>query len=275
MIFGAFTAAVLYCLLVFTVLSEYLYNPVGVIVIFFLSVFITFGADSVKELLKTTIIAAIISFALGGFASAMFYFINISDFIGDFVNIYIHNFSLKFLIFSISGFYILIKFITIWYKKITVKKQVFYDVMIFFEDKKIKLKALVDTGNSLYEPISGKPVIISEFNAVKEIIPDNFKEFFENDKNGDGEKIYEYFSFDDFSRRIRIIPFSSLGKRKGAIVGLLTDKAVIYSEKNLCFETPVIGIYNFKLSEKNDYNALLNPKMIENIEYTHRETIKE
>ncbi len=261
LLFGAFFSSATYCVITFVDFLNFLYNPLWILIILIFSVFITFGAANIKELLKNTIFFIVTSFAAGGLATALFYFCNISNFIGNFIDIYIHNFSLKFLIFSISFFYILLKFVIVQYKKITIKRRVFCGAEIFLKDKRTTLKALIDTGNSLYEPISGKPVIIAELSALKKVIPDGMNNFFEKNGNSVPDKIYDCIKFGDFDIELRIIPFSSIGKRKGAIMGFLADKAVIHYEKEFCFEKAVIGICDFKLSATDDYNALLNPQM--------------
>jgi len=266
LMFGAFFSSVIYCVITFADFLNFLCNPLCILIILVFSVFITFGAANVKELLRNTIFFIVTSFAVGGLATALFYFCNISDFIGNFIDIYIHNFSLKFLIFSTSFFYILLKFIIVQYRKITIKKQVFCGAEIFFKDKKTTLNALIDTGNSLYEPISGKPVIVAEFSALKKVIPKEMSDFFTENSDSVPDKIYDYIKFGNSDIELRIIPFSSIGKRKGAIMGFFADKAIIHCEKDFCFEKVIIGICNFKLSGTNDYNALLNPQMFKDID---------
>ena len=263
LLFGAFFSSVMYCVITFADFLNFLYNPLCILIIMIFSVFITFGAADIKELLRNIIFFAVISFSVGGLATALFYFCNIFDFIGNFIDIYIHNFSLKFLIFSTSLFYLVLKFIIVQYKKITIKKQVFCGAEIFLKDKKITLKALVDTGNSLYEPISGKPVIIAELDALKKVMPEKMNDFFMQNGNSVSDKIYDYIKFGGSDVEFRIIPFSSIGKKNGAIIGFFADKAIIHTEKDFYFEKAIIGICDFKLSGTDDYNALLNPKMLE------------
>ncbi len=262
LIFGAFLASILYCCIIFVDILRFLYNPAGVLSVLIFSVFVTFGAESLKILLKNVFEVVVVSFAVGGFATALFYFFNISDFIGNFISIYIHNFSLKFLVFSVSIFYFVLKIIVGWYKKIILKRQSFCRAEVFFNDKKVFLNALIDTGNSLYEPISGKPVIVSEFNAVKDIVPPRIRDFFCGKDKNDFAKIYDYIKDIDSAFEFRIIPFSSIGKTHGFILGFFADKVIIYYDTNICLEKVIIGICDVKLSDGNNYNALLNPEML-------------
>ncbi len=261
-ILGAFLASILYCCVIFIDFFRCCYNPIGILIILMISVFVAFGARSLKSFFKSIFQVIVISFAIGGFATALFYFFNISDFIGNFINIYIHNFSLKFLFFSVSIFYFILKAFVSWYKKSIIRKQVFCKMEVFLKGKKVFLNALIDTGNSLYEPISGKPVIVSEFHAVEEIIPIEVRDFFAKDNKNDFTKIYDYIKNTDNDFDFRIIPFCSVGKRQGFIVGFFADRVIIYYDNNVCLEKVIIGISNVKLSRENTYNALLNPEML-------------
>lgn len=50
-------------------------------------------------------------------------------------------------------------------------------VNIAYKGKEVKLKALIDTGNSLTETFSGFPVILGESESLENIIPDAVREF--------------------------------------------------------------------------------------------------
>ena len=55
-----------------------------------------------------------------------------------------------------------------------LKGKLFVPVSIFIGGKKLDLKALVDTGNSLHDPLSNLPVVIVELDSIKEMLPQNF-----------------------------------------------------------------------------------------------------
>ncbi len=260
---GSFTASLLYCCVIFVDSLNLLYNPLGIIFIFIVSVFITFGANNFKSLLKKSLIVMLISISIGGLATFIFYFFNLSNFIGNFVKVYIQNFSLSFLVISIVIFYIFLKLVIFWYQKVIIQKQKFYNIEIFLNGNRVKLNALVDTGNSLCDPISGKPIIISEFEKIKKILPSEFNDFFSKTGETDLEKIYDFMKENSTGLEIRILPFSSLGKTKGLIVGFLSDKTVVYTNDKMRFDKAIIGICTSKLSQNDTFDALLNPKMID------------
>ncbi len=137
------------------------------------------------------------------------------------------------------------------------KKVIYYKINIKCSDKIVSVKALVDTGNSLVEPISNKPVIVAEYSALKDILPCKLIEIYENKKESNLMEIISSISEDSFRKSIRIIPFKSVGKEKGMMIGFVADSARINDN---VINKPIIGICRFSLSKNGLYSALLSPK---------------
>ncbi len=156
-----------------------------------------------------------------------------------------------FLIFSAVLAYIAV----IVFKHITKESACYYNVNIICNDKSVSTIGFVDTGNSLVEPISKKPVIIAEFNAIKELLPEALAYIY--DKEGSLSEIIEAISDDNFRRCIRIIPFKSIGNENGILIGFVADRADIGSN---CIKKPVVAIYRCPLSKGGGYNTLLSPR---------------
>lgn len=137
------------------------------------------------------------------------------------------------------------------------KDMEYYSIDIRCSDKIININALVDTGNSLVEPISKKPVIVAEYSALKEILPCKLVEIYENKKESNLMEIISAISEDSFRNSLRIIPFKSVGKEKGMMIGFVADSVKI---DNNIINKPVIGICRFNLSKRGLYNALISPE---------------
>lgn len=108
------------------------------------------------------------------------------------------------LIGGLIGFFtIIISFKSI--KNKLSKKDMLCNISIIFEEGKVDVNAIIDTGNFLKEPLTGKPVIIVEKDVLKSVIPvdilGNMQEIIS------GTKILE----DKYMSKIRLIPFSALG----------------------------------------------------------------
>lgn len=105
-------------------------------------------------------------------------------------------------ILSVMGGGAVIFMITAWILKKNRGKNHLCQVTLLGCDGKIKVTALVDSGNSLVEPISGKPVSIVEsgvFHGLWKEVPQQY----------------------------RVIPYHSIGKKKGILKGYLLPEIEI------------------------------------------------
>ena len=116
---------------------------------------------------------------------------------------------------------------------------VFYDVEILGKGQRLQVKALYDTGNTLTEPISGKPVSIVEKTYMEEILK--------------LEEGYEY----------KCIPFRSIGKENGVIMGLEVDGLLI-RKNDECIEKygEIVALYDGQLSSDGSFGMILHQGLI-------------
>ncbi len=108
----------------------------------------------------------------------------------------------------------------------------YYNILIFNNNRKISVKALLDSGNLLLDPLTKKPVIIAEKNSLL--------------------NIYD-------SRQLRKVPYKTLGNENGEFYAFDADRVKI---NNRNIRNPVIAIYNTKLSDDGKYNAIISLKHI-------------
>lgn len=118
----------------------------------------------------------------------------------------------------------------------------FENITIGLFDKSISVKALVDTGNLLYEPISGYPVVIAEYESIKQILPPMFNP----DDGGQCQNL-----------KIRYIPYNALGNNGGLMVGFVPDFVKTGGRYIKC----CVAVYNGILSKGNEYGALISPEI--------------
>jgi stage II sporulation protein GA (sporulation sigma-E factor processing peptidase) len=147
------------------------------------------------------------------------------------------------------------------------RSKLILSVKIIFGEKEVKIKALLDTGNSLIEPFNGLPVIVAEIDALKSVLPEDI---FNICKNGNGEmieKIAETISQSYWMCRFRLIPFTSIGNQSGMLLGFKPDK-VLVSEKEgeKIVNDSIIALYNKELSNGQGYKALLSFEFLESID---------
>ncbi len=142
------------------------------------------------------------------------------------------------------------------------KKDLYCNIIIKINQKRIKTKAMIDTGNLLKEPITNIPVVVVESKLLFKTIPNEILENIENILGGDLEKIPENIK-NEYMSKLKVIPFSSLGKQNGMLLGLKADGIEIEEENNVKnVDKVILGIYNKRLSKKDEYGALLGIDVI-------------
>ena len=264
LILGSGVSALLFCLLIFLPVINRYYNLFSSLIVLLSGILTAFGFKDLKDLGKLTVFAHISAFAVGGVGSAIFFYTNMSSMIGNMMGFTINYFSLRILIAAVCISYIIIKVILATLSKIAIKKQVIYTIKIISGEQSAEISALVDTGNSLVDPVSKSPVIIAEFKHIYEFLPEKMRELYISRREDDLSLIIAAVTGDAFEKSIRMIPFKSLGNENGMLIGFKPDTVEITKEnKVLKLYDVVIGIYNLNLTKNGDYQGLLNPCVLE------------
>lgn len=233
------------------------------IILSIIMIYLAFTPNTIKLLIKELIFFYLISFVFGGCAFALLYFIKPQNILirnGSYVGTY----PIKIAILGgIVGFTIIVVALKLIKSKLR-KKDISYEITIWLGEKNITTTAILDTGNMLKDPITSMPVIIVEKEILKEILPNSILDNLKNIIGGDVPKeVYEDENL-KYITRFKVIPFKSIGKENGMLLGFKADKVTIKQEEKIEIITKVIiGIYDYKLSKKDEYHALIGFDMIE------------
>ena len=213
-----------------------------------------------KKFLRNILFFYLTSLVFGGVATIIIFSIkpeslNISEKFSN-GNILIKNI-IKASIISTVVIFIVSKLI----KNSELKKRNIYDLEIFYKGKMLKIKAFLDSGNLLKEPITGKSVIIVEKDSLKGIVErdviDNLKNILSGKWLKDVNTKFSFF----------IIPFVSLGNDNGILIGFKPEYIKIYAETEILKNDIVIGIYDGKLNNNNLYTSLIGLNVLNEEEY--------
>lgn len=226
-------------------------------------VYIAFNSKNVKMFFKQFIIFYLTSFTFGGVAFAFLYLISPENILME-DGVLIGTYPIKvILVAGIVGFII----ITTSFKNIKgklTKKDMYCKIKVNINLKHTYINAIIDTGNFLREPITKIPVVVIEKEVLDGIVPDFILNNLEKIINGEDVDLGEYAS------KIRIIPFTSLGKENGILIGVKADKIIVEMEENdININNVIIGIYDGHLSKTGKYKALIGLDLLdykENIE---------
>ena len=219
-------------------------------------VFIAFYPQNVKKMFKLLVLFYLTTFTFGGVATYLIYVLKPQNIIIK-NGMYVGTYVLKVIfIGAIVGTIILIIAFKFAKNKIT-QKDMICKVKIKLNGKEIVLDTMVDTGNMLKEPLTGNPVVVVEKTSLYDLMP---KEILNNTElilGGDFGKIPENIK-NEYISRLKIIPFSSLGKQNGMLIGIKPEKLYVINEQSEeKKDNAIIGIYNKSLTKRGEYNALI------------------
>ena len=148
------------------------------------------------------------------------------------------------------------------------------NVSIGVGNKSKILRAYIDTGNELTDPMTGKPVIVVNIDSIKNILGDDLYDgilcFYKNKANN-----YENLLSMNEKIKLRIVKYNTISSIGERMVCIVPDNIEISDDdKNSINADAIIGIYPKKISQKNDYDALLFKKLLEWERETHNEYVK-
>ena len=138
---------------------------------------------------------------------------------------------------------ILVVFLVLWMEIIYQKwkeEKCFCEVEIHFScNSCCRVKALIDTGNGLVEPISNAPVSILE------------------------ERIAKQYKHVLKEENFRLVPFHSIGMDKGVLEAYFVEKMEIHkNEEKIEIKKPMIALTKEAISQGGKYEMILHPSII-------------
>lgn len=231
------------------------------IILSVLIIYIAFNPQNIKKMCKDLLLFYLVSFVFGGAAFALIYIIKPQNILMK-NGLFLGTYTLKTVMLgAVVAFCIIIGAFAIIKNKISIK-DMFCEIEILINQKKIKTKAIIDTGNMLKEPITNVPVIVVEhillYSCMPKEILNNLKEIMGGDfKNIPCDIQEKYIS------KLKLIPFSSLGKQNGMLIGIRPEYVkVITDEQEKINKNVIIGIYEKSLTKKGEYQALIGIELL-------------
>lgn len=114
--------------------------------------------------------------------------------------------------------------------------------------KTVTLRALRDTGNGLYDPVSGRAVAVAELGAISPLLGG-----FECTGNDAAALCETLCKLSGLEGRVTLVPYSALGTGHGLLAAIRPDSAAISGKE----ADILIGISPAALSQDGDIDAIL------------------
>lgn len=138
-----------------------------------------------------------------------------------------------------------------FFKKSVLQDLLKVPMIIRIQGKELKVTGLVDTGNQLVDPLTGSPVVIVEYGILKRYLPSELQKIIDKSGEVDLSKLTEIIPEDGSRFFFRLIPFTTIGKRHGMLIGFRPDEIIVLTgDECLHKKNVVIGIYNRRLSSR-------------------------
>ncbi len=242
---SAFVGAA-YAVVMFFVNAAFLQSVVMKLGLSAIMVLIAFGFNNGAHFLKMWGSFFVVSFIFGGSLFALMNLTGLGSKLGMVYSngeIYL-NLPWRWVLFSASGTYFLIFVFGRIRKRRIAVRAARRTLTIYTKGQKLETTAIIDTGNALFDPITGAPVIVCEKSELNALLPQ-------------GEALMENMS--KAGLKVRLIPFSSVGKATGLMPAFLPDMVEVDGHRA---KTCVIGITENRLCKEDEYHALLNPAML-------------
>lgn len=135
-------------------------------------------------------------------------------------------------------------------------------VDIDFGADRVSFQALIDTGNRLRDPASGNPVIIVEYGAIEAALPREVRAALAG-PDDDFVARARAVAGSAWSSRFRAVPYSSVGREKGMMVGFRPDRVRVADGRRMVITSrAVVCVHTSALCPGGNYRALVNPDIL-------------
>ena len=207
-------------------------------------VFVTFGRCSVKDMIKRGVVLYIITIFMGGVINFLYSYTYIGYIFQQMILGIKQGVNVLWMLVTTAIAYVCLYAIVTFFKR---NKNFSMKVMVrlSFKDRNILIPGLIDSGNNLYEPYTGKPVHIVQVSSIKELIED----------------------IDISMEKFKLVPFCSIGKKHGLIKVISFDEMSVYKDEMGTQDTediiyvekePKVGLYEDCLSKAGEFQILLH-----------------
>ncbi len=251
----------IYSIIAYMSILEMYSSVILKIILSVIIVYIAYNPQNVKNMWKYLVIFYMTSFVFGGAAFALIYIVKPQDILMK-NGLFLGTYPLKTIILgTIVAFVVIVTSFKLVKSKIS-KKDMFCTIKININKVEIETKAMIDTGNLLKEPISNTPVIVVEHTLLYDCMPKEILNNLENILGGDFENISEEVK-NKYISKLKVIPFSSLGKQNGMLIGIKPEEVTVINDENENkINNVIIGIYNKSLTKRGEYRALIGIELL-------------
>lgn len=223
----------------------------------FLMAFICFGWPGWVGYFKAVVYLYLVSFAFGGSVIALMYFAG-EQIVQTWNGIALVQVDFN-LFWLFAGTMLLFVFIRCLRRSLQCRLEQTLHIVtatIVLRGKIAKLRLLVDSGNCLSDPISGKSVVVAETNRLDPLFEtEEFAQIRQNSLNGTMDIAKLAIALPTLVGRIRLIPYQTVGYQ-GLLLAIRCD-ALQIPAWNLCVPGAVVALSPQRFSTDGSYQGIM------------------
>ena len=189
---------------------------------------LVFRIVSIKQLVKTILTEIAICICLAGV-------------LGLFNNIMQNSYLLLTGAMAMVFLYLIIATVRNMLVQHTLNRETVVSVVLRQGNRTCMSYGLLDSGNTLTDPISGRPVCIMTIDLFRKLFPDT-----------DVHSLNGY----------RMIPYCSVGRSKGVMEAFFLETVEIKKEEVSCYHHVLCAICMERFSRRAKYEMILHPKAV-------------
>lgn len=242
------------------------------VIICFAMILISFGYKKLAETIKAVILLYITTFFLGGVINSLYYHSMIGYYFEELIQGRLfQNQNMTYFVLVIMVGAAAIRIFIITLKNLRSGDLQTYEIELSYGDKCIRIIGLLDTGNNLYDPIYGKPVIIAEYSALEPLLTVHQRNLLQvmsdtldgkhtsvNEKDNSLENsILQDEEKEHFN--IMMIPYHSIGKKNGMLPAIVMNRVVIFNgDEKIYNEKVYTAVSRGKFTKQKEYQVILH-----------------
>lgn len=200
-----------------------------------------------RVFLTLSVVAVVLTAAIGGGVMAVYYSLFAAGKPLD-------RFPLWLLVISTTAAYAVIKPVYGLLRRKALNAPAISEITVTLMNREVSFTALLDTGHNLREPISRWPVIIVEFTAVKELLPETLQKLFLEHGDRDLVRVMAGFTEAGLETRLRLVPYNSVGRPDGVLIAFRPD--AVQRRGGRFLTEIIVAVYAGVLSPEGGYQAL-------------------
>ncbi|MCL2336397.1 MAG: sigma-E processing peptidase SpoIIGA [Firmicutes bacterium] len=138
------------------------------------------------------------------------------------------------------------------------------DVLIGFGGRAVRLPALLDSGNSLSDPLTGNPVVIAEYEALQELFSPLVRDAVAQYGPDQGAAVLGALGEEIAAGHFRLIPYRSVGRNSGWLLGFRPDEVeVSHGGRTRRTGQVIVAFCGAKLDGETSCRALIPPALLD------------